>query len=317
MRRAVTVGFIGVLAFAGSWLATNTAGADEQKDIRKLVVVGTEGGHLGVRLDEIDASVVDRLKLPEERGALVLKVESGSPADKAGLQKDDVIVSLQGQKVESASQFARMVRETPVGRTVAIDIIRKGTPQRVAAVLGQEQGLFESGNFDVPVPDLNLQMPDMRLQMPHGHFFAPMPEEGEGSWHMAAPGGPRKLGITFQPISGQLAQYFRLDADHGLLVTSVDEDGPAAKAGVKAGDVVLKLGGRKIASAADLHEALEDVAPGNTVPTTVFRDGKPVDLKIVAGGSRAAKSGKPAKDRESDDETKIEIKKEVKKHKSI
>jgi serine protease Do len=93
-------------------------------------------------------------------------------------------------------------------------------------------------------------------------------------------GGPRKLGIEYQEIEGQLARYFKLGDGRGVLVTSVDEDGPAGKAGLKAGDVVLKLDGKTVKDAEDLREAVRQAEEGKEVGLSVQRDGRPLDLKV-------------------------------------
>jgi membrane-associated protease RseP (regulator of RpoE activity) len=144
---------------------------------------------------------------------------------------------------------------------------------------------FRFGDLDVPTPVLP-NMPDMP-PMP------PMPPDAfrwdDGPWGkgrvMLFPRhahGPRRLGIEYQEISGQLAHFFRLPDDRGLLVTSVDEDGPAGKAGLKAGDVILKFGGKDVRDAEDLrHEVMH--AASQEVTITVQRDGKPLDLKLKLG----------------------------------
>ena len=305
MRRHLGIGLAGGLAVCCLGLLGGSASSEETKDVRKLVVFGNEGGYLGVGLGEVDAQAVERLKLPEERGALVRKVESGAPAEKAGIAVDDVIIRYQGQPVESATQLARLVRETPVGRKVSLEVVRKGAAQKLTAVLEKRAGGPGSGPF-------HFEMPEMGADMPHFEMPAmpPMMHGGRDlQWHMQTLGGPRKLGIEFQPISGQLAKYFKLDAEEGVLVTSVDEDGPAAKGGIKAGDVLLKLANEDVRSGSDLREALAKIDPGTEVPVAVLRDGARAELKVVVGGAKAERSDKPAKG--GDDDAKIKTKKKV------
>ena len=90
----------------------------------------SEGAYLGVRLRDVQATDVARLKLAAERGALVQSVEPGSPAASAGIQADDVIVDYDGGAVQSVAQLTRMVGETPGGRTVGITIMRGGQASR-------------------------------------------------------------------------------------------------------------------------------------------------------------------------------------------
>jgi serine protease Do len=114
---------------------------------------------------------------------------------------------------------------------------------------------------------------------------------GEGLPGMMLHGGPRKLGVEYQPIEGQLAKYFKLSGDEGILVTSVDEGGPAGKAGMKAGDVILRIGTKAIEDSRDLHRALEAAEPGSEVAVQVLREGRPVDLKVTLGGQRDKDDG--------------------------
>jgi serine protease Do len=92
--------------------------------------------------------------------------------------------------------------------------------------------------------------------------------------------GPRKLGIQYQEIDGQLAQYFKLAGERGVLVTSVDADGPAGKAGLKAGDVILKFDGKPVGTGDDLRDEVRRAEGGKEVTVTVQRDGRTVDVKV-------------------------------------
>jgi S1-C subfamily serine protease len=92
-------------------------------------------------------------------------------------------------------------------------------------------------------------------------------------------GGPRKLGIQYMVLGEQLAAYFKLSGKSGVLVTSVEADGPAAKAGLKAGDAIVKLGSDAIADGDDLRDALSEAEGGSELGITVQRDGRPVQHK--------------------------------------
>jgi serine protease Do len=94
-------------------------------------------------------------------------------------------------------------------------------------------------------------------------------------------GGPRKLGVEYLELGEQLAAYFKLPGTSGVLVASVDPDGPAAKAGIKAGDVILKLDGATIAGGSDLREAVSRAEGGQEVAITVQRDGRTLDVKAT------------------------------------
>jgi membrane-associated protease RseP (regulator of RpoE activity) len=283
---------MGVASLAATGLAISPnvkgAGADEDRGRRVQVMRIGGGAYLGVRLDDVDKDDVARLKLPEERGAIVKGVEKDTPAEKAGLKEGDVIVRYQGETVWSAAQLARLVRETPPGRTVTIEVSRGGATQKLSARLEEGRRRFHlEGDFEVPVP------PEPPLP-PETFRFEDLGERlkdlGKGrrllwrdGWILRA---PRKLGIQYQEIEGQLAGYFRLTEDEGVLVTSVDEGSPAARAGVKAGDVILKLAGKAVRDGRDLRRALGEADPGEEITLTVQRDGKPLDLTVRLEGEK-------------------------------
>jgi hypothetical protein len=299
---------------------------------RKHFALFSGGAHLGVGLDDVGADDVSRLKLDEERGAVVTSVAEDSPAARAGLQKGDVIVRFQGETVHSAAQLARLVRETPAGRKVSVEVSRDGATQQLTATLERGGGnvLFGDGphSFTMPVPPPPdapdapeapeaPEAPDAAdaprpphapraPRAPHapramGHFQMPLPPElgnldfrmgelfgkdgelfgkdGDVFREVMRSGRPRRLGIMYEELGEQLAAYFKAP-EGSVLVTRVDADGPAARAGLKAGDVILKINGKAV-EGADLPEAVAKVEPGGEAMLTVQRDGRPLDLRVT------------------------------------
>jgi serine protease Do len=259
------------------------AGAKEEpgKKVEKRVVVRhAGGGRLGVSLDDTEGDV---------RGAKVRSVDEDSPAAKAGIEEGDVIVRFDGEAVRSAGQLARLVRETPSGRSVAIEVSRAGATEKLSATLAEgSRGLrvFGGDEFDFDMPDLDVRVPHPPTPpvaphvevMPHAWAWN---DGGSDRTFRFLVGGPRKLGIEYMEIGEQLAGYFKLAGKSGVLVSSVDADGPAGKAGVKAGDVILKLDGAAIEDGDDLREAVAEAEGGKEVTVTVQRDGRPLDLKAT------------------------------------
>ncbi len=285
---------IGAAALCAAWLTTSAQPVTAAGGPRKRVEIlrgGGGSGHLGVVLEDVQADDVARLKLSDERGALVKEVEADTPAYKAGLKEGDVILRYQGQDVWSVAQLTRMVRETPPGRKVALEVSRDGATQRLSASVDDRGGpltervMERLGRLEIPMPE----MPDVpdAPEMPE----MPSPPLPPGKDHALfrdffIDRGPRKLGIEYQEISGQLAKYFRLAADGGILVAQVNDDGPAAKAGIKAGDVILKVDGKGVKDGGDLRDALAKLDPGDDATLTVQRDGRALDLKVKIGGRR-------------------------------
>lgn len=259
----------------------------QPRERRKEVVrfLGAGGARLGLSLEDVGRDDLGRLKLAEEKGALVTDVQEGSAAARAGLQVNDVVLRYHGEAVLSAGQLARMVRETPPGRTVPLEVSRDGAVQRVSATLEKRKGhafLPESFDFEMPEPPERPERPELPAL---GEAPAPpLPPRlsGEDGRHprvlrdVVRLRSPRRLGVAYQELSGQLARYFKVE--DGLLVTTVDEGSPAAQAGLQAGDVILKFAGESIGDGGDLREAVDEAKGEVTV--TVQREGRPMDLKV-------------------------------------
>jgi S1-C subfamily serine protease len=190
------------------------------------------GTYLGVFLEDITPERAKSLNLKEERGALVMKVAEGSPAEKAGLKENDVIVSFNGRPIESVRELQRVLSETPEGRTVQLEVFRDGNRQKLSATLTSrtpKPRLFDDGALR---ERLRKSIPDI------GAF------DFRGTRRFGAYRGS-SLGLSVETMEDQLAEYFGVKDGTGLLVTEVRENSPAAKAGLKAGDVITAVNNEK------------------------------------------------------------------------
>ncbi len=217
------------------------------------------GGYLGIGIQEINADRAKVLKLHEEGGVEVTWVIHESPAEKAGLKAGDVVIAFNGQKIEGIAQFSRIVGETPAGREVKVDILRNAVQQTVPVKIENrpEPRIFAGDGGRLNPPDI--PMPDVPRLFPGLH--SPM------------------LGIEAESLDGQLAQYFGVK-DAGVLVRSVLKNSAAEKAGLKAGDVILRLDDTKVASAADISTKLR-MTTGKTVQVSFIRDHKEMAVTIT------------------------------------
>lgn len=276
---------IGATALCAAVLATSSAPIDAGER-RSLDMFRSGGSHLGAVLRDVESGDVSRLKLPDERGAVVKEVVPDSPAQKAGLEEGDVVVRYQGQDVFSVAQLVRMVRETPAGRKVTLEVNRDGATQRLSATLDARRGgvaddlLDGLGHLDVPMPPMPPERPE-----------APQPPLLRGKDRALlrdffVDRGPRKLGIQYQEISGQLAKYFRVEGDSAILVAEVEPEGPAGKAGMKAGDLIVKVNGKAVKDSGELLDELAKLSADQEATIGVQREGRPVDLKVKIGGRR-------------------------------
>jgi len=223
------------------------------------VMWGEEGGSwLGVETREVTSDNAKELKLPGERGVVLGRIAPDSPASKSGLRENDVVTEINGQQVEGAMQFRRMIREIPAGRSVQLTVWRDGHTQKINVTLGKAEELRRNmtrvtpgtpGTFAFRMPELP-EMPDL----PEVAEIPEMPSmEFDGA--MLYAGHPR-LGIDAEDLAGQLGSFFGAPDGEGILVRSVNSGSPAEKAGVKAGDVITSLNGERIRSVGDLRQKL-------------------------------------------------------------
>src|ERR1700741_712971 len=198
--------------------------SDGDDDVQ--VIVNSRQGWLGVGITEVNAEKVKELKLPAERGVLLGKIVPDSPAAKAGLKESDVITEVNGERIEGTEQFRRMIREIPAGRTVQFTVWRDGHSQTLSVTLGKSEPRHMINRVAPAAPGgFAFQMPDMP-QM--GEIF------GNGPWSLSGP----RLGIDAENLDGEFGNFFGAPEGEGILIRGVLEDSPAAKAGLKVGDVI-------------------------------------------------------------------------------
>lgn len=244
------------------------------------------GGYLGVYLEEVTIERTRELGLKEERGAVVMKVVAGSPAEKAGLKENDVIVSFNGRRVDSVRELQRLLNETPAERTVQIEVMRGGNRQSLATTLAKRS--FQSFNlgpeFDGQFMKQNeeslkhteesLKRYEEAQKMQEDKLRALPPNFGDFTFvnpgEFSFFGGPR-LGITAESLTPQLAEFFGVKDGKGVLVASVEENGPAAKAGIKAGDIIIAVDNERIDSGRAIVKALSGKTEG-VVPVKIVRN---------------------------------------------
>jgi serine protease Do len=246
----------------------------EPGDDDTMVLLGDEGASwLGVESQEITSEKAKELKLPAERGVLLERIVSDSPAAKAGLRDNDVITEINGQRVEGAAQFRRMIREIPAGRSVQFTVWRDGKVQSIGVTLGKSE---DRGNmwFKTAPRAFSFQLPN--IEMPE---VAPMPDMDMGAYGVLAGSRPR-LGIDAEDLSGQFGAYFGAPDGEGVLVREVNSGSPAEKAGVKSGDVITSLNSERIRSLGDLREKLAGKRDEKTVKLGVLRNKSEVSITV-------------------------------------
>lgn len=182
-------------------------------------------GMLGVTIQSLDADMAANLNLPAARGAIVTSVQTGGPAEKAGLKRGDVITSVNNQSVADTNGLRNAVARMAPGTTVAVKAVRDGREQ----------------NFQVALAEL------------------PARERAEED--MSDSGGAAstgRFGMTLQPLTAETASRLGLPAnEYGLVVTRIDPAGDAANAGLRQGDLIQEVNRRPVRTQADFFAGLQ------------------------------------------------------------
>ncbi len=190
-------------------------------------------GWLGVTVQTLTKELAASFGLKNTRGALVTEVTAGSPAAKAGIERGDVILAVNGQQLESMNDLPKQVAALPVGRPATVTVFRDGKTRKVTVEIG---ALDE----DQPQP------------------------KGDGNTE-------KTLGLTLGDISPEAMRYYGLEGDRGALVTAVQTGGPAAEAGIRPGDLIIEAGGRPVANADELRAMTGQAKSGQALRLLVQR----------------------------------------------
>lgn len=182
-------------------------------------------GWLGVSVQEVTASIARSLNLKVLRGALVAEVLAGGPAEKAGIRRGDVVISLNGTPIESANDFRNRIATAPIGQKVQVNLLRKGERMTLEAMVAT---------------------------------YKPTPQ-------LAAFELKNKLGIEVKEISGMDARRRRLDSREGVILTQVEPAGPAGRVGLETGDIIYQINNQTVRSLKDYARILEQVQSAEEV----------------------------------------------------
>ena len=244
------------------------------------------GGFLGIYAENISRENMGRYNMSQVRGVGVTRVLKDSPAEKAGLRKDDVILRIEGENVTSVRKLNRLVSELAPDQNVRVTFSRGGAEQEVTATVGKRNTSSFAGDLLRGQPRVwkweGTQPKAWKFEGPlfeHGDLF-------DNDSFAFALGNSRRIGVSTMELTKQLADYFGITGGKGVLVTSVSDDGPAAKAGVRAGDVITAIEGEAVDSPGDISRAINRKKEGD-VTLTIIRNKSQQTIRVTPreGGS--------------------------------
>lgn len=207
-------------------------------------------GMLGINIQNITDDTAKALELKDTSGVLVSNVRAGSAAEKAGVKRGDIITAINGEKIEDSNVLRNKVAGTLPGSEIKLTVTRDGNPQELTATLDE---------YNV-----------------EGSASSQQPREGDAP---SAQPNSGKLGLSLQPVTPQVAKQLGIEGTDGLVVTDVDQAGPAAEAGINRGDVVLEINRQAVKSVEEVQSAIEK-AGDRPVLMLVARRGGTVYLTV-------------------------------------
>ena len=218
-------------------------------------------GYLGVGVSDIDNDSMQKLRLKDDRGAVVTLIDHDAPAGPM-LHINDVILEVNGQKIAGAEQFGRILKEFPAGRNVTLVVLRDGAQQTINVKLvdrkAMDQEVWRKMNSEDVIPP-----PPSGMGIFSGSGDAPP------SWHLPLFTSSLNVGALVEPLTSQMADYLGISS--GIMVKQISRKSEAAAAGLKPFDIIMKVGGDTIATTADWDRALR-TNQGRAVQVTILRE---------------------------------------------
>jgi len=221
--------------------------------------------YLGVDISDVTTERLSALKLKEEKGVEVTMVDQDAPAGKAGIKEHDVILTMNGTTIDSGAQLRRMIRETPPGRVVSFGLSRDGQPVTVKVQLADKHNEFPvhgPGDIHVNIPEIHIP----EINIPTFDWIVTTRSE--------------RSGLMVENITPQLGEFFGVKNGNGVLVRSVDKGSRGEKAGLRAGDVIVKVNDEPVHDTGDFTHAVHSRDKGS-VSVGVIREKKELNLTLT------------------------------------
>ena len=232
--------------------------------------------YMGVMVDTVPPEVANALHLKDGSGAIITGVDQDGPACRAGLKTGDVVVAFNGKPVEGSSQLASLIHSSSPGTTVSMTVARDGQNKEMKVTLGDWKQMAGMPKPPAPMPGMAF-VPPMAPLPPRMYPDVDMP----GFTSLSA-----RHGVVVEPLSPQLCDFFGVPQNKGVLVRSVEKGSPGAAAGLRAGDVIVKVNNETVHDIADWRRALK--THNGRVTLAIVRDKKEqtVEMSLPANTSQ-------------------------------
>ena len=249
MNKVVTIGLLIVI------LVPMLALSAELQEKNVMIIKGDDGPWLGVRIEDLSSKMLKNIGL--ENGIRVKEVLENSPAQKAGIEEDDILISFNGKVLDDSEGLVKMVKKSEVGDEVTVGYYRDGKKSKASIKLAEKEQPYV-----------------MRYYGQDGKHK--VIEAEKKAW----------LGVKTESLNDQLRDYFGAPKGLGVLVKEVIKESPAEKVGLKAGDVIFKVADRDIKNTKDLVRTINYYDPDEVVDVTVMREKKKKRFKVKLGETK-------------------------------
>ncbi len=217
-------------------------------------------GWMGVSISENDRGQVE-----------IYDVESGGPAELAGLKEEDILLKIDGRPITSASMFASGIRTSKPGQEIKLEVERAGKTREVRVKLGEYPEKEARRELELRYPRLFPTLPaEPQKVKPESRLREVWPR-----WEKR-----KYIGVYLEAINKELLEYFAVKEESGLLVTRLTKDGPAEKAGLKVGDVIVRVEGKRVDSVDELSAMIQDRKKADKVRIELVRNKKPMAIEV-------------------------------------
>jgi len=239
-------------------------------------------GWLGVSIQDVTEELSQALPRGVHEGAMINRVVEGSPAEAAGLKEGDIVVRVGRERITNSGDLTKAVRDRGAGQSAVIEYYRDGRRMRTTAELTERKGEYDDARYEYK-SDLKRRQQDVkRYRRPDREDLLFWDDHlGPLAWTQALNVGGPRLGVHLMDLNEQLAAYFKVAEDEGVLVTEVVEDSPAEAAGIKAGDVIVAVGDEAVEDAGDIREELRSYREGGEVSLGIVRNGRRQSIAVT------------------------------------
>ena len=293
-KSLIFLSFLGFVTFVGLPVIAQTPEPQRDRGSRAMVWSFEDGSYLGVQTTEVNRANFSKFGLRDVRGVAVEKVMEGSPAQAAGLQEGDVIIRFNGEEVGSSRMLTRLVNEVSPDHSARITVIRGGSERDLNVTVGKRPvPRFDDGdfsfNFKFPEGFPHVDMPNIEIPK-----IPPMPKI-DVMPHIDIPDLPefdhdfvfnfprRQIGVSLIGMTKQMSENFGVAG--GAMISEVRENSPAAKVGLKAGDIIVEIDGKAVRGDGDLMRAMGEKKDGD-VTLTIVRDRNRQTIKVTPEESK-------------------------------